>query len=172
LSIPDAAAGPFDINPDLSPHERASVLDMLSRHPAAFSAPQDGRAPIAHGVEHCIHLTDDVPVALKPYRMTSEKRALLDEHVAELLAKGIIEPSISPYAAPVVGAAKKLDRPAPGAGSQATERSDAQKRNDVKLAIRWCIDFRHLNMKTARDAQPIPRIDDCFYALKDAKCTG
>ncbi|KAJ9511978.1 hypothetical protein QJQ45_004438 [Haematococcus lacustris] len=60
------------------------------------------------------------------------------KQVAELLAKKLIEPSSSPYGAPVLF---------------------VQKRDGT---LRMCIDFRALNKLTVRDRYPLPRIDDLF----------
>jgi hypothetical protein len=35
--------------------------------------------------------------------------------------------------------------------------------------LRLCIDFRHLNKVTVKNKYPLPRIDDIFDQLKDAK---
>ena len=41
------------------------------------------------------------------------------------------------------------------------------KKKDVMM--RLCIDFRQLNKVTVKNKYPLPRIDDLFYQLKDAK---
>ena len=35
--------------------------------------------------------------------------------------------------------------------------------------LRFCVDYRHLNAVTKKDAYPLPRIDDIFDSLTDAK---
>jgi hypothetical protein len=63
----------------------------------------------------------------------------------ELLKKGYICPSVSPWGSPVL----------------------VMKKKDGTL--RLCIDFRQLNKVTVKNKYPLPRIDDLFYQLKDAK---
>ena len=36
-------------------------------------------------------------------------------------------------------------------------------------SVRFCIDYRKLNLMTVRDAYPIPRMDECIDSLGDAK---
>jgi hypothetical protein len=66
---------------------------------------------------------------------------MIKEMTDEMLQNGIIQPSMSPWASPIV-LVKKKD------GKQ-----------------RFCIDFRRLNKITVRDVYPIPRIEDCLTAL-------
>ena len=75
-----------------------------------------------------------------PYHRRDEVRKLLDS----MLSRGVIEPSSSPWAAPIV-LAKKRD------------------------ATRFCFDFNKLNDVTRNDAQPLPRIDDTLDALGQAR---
>ena len=65
--------------------------------------------------------------------------------VQQMLTSGIIRPSNSPWALPVV----------------------MVKKNDGSL--RFCVDFQHLNAATINDAQPLPRIDDLLDALHGAR---
>ncbi|KAJ4977200.1 hypothetical protein NE237_002306 [Protea cynaroides] len=63
----------------------------------------------------------------------------------ELLDKGYICPSISPWGAPVLFVKKKDD------------------------SVRLCIDYRELNKLTINNRYPFPRIDDLFNQLQGAK---
>ena len=60
----------------------------------------------------------------------------------ELLEKGVIRPSISPWGAPVLFVKKKDG------------------------TLRLCIDYRQLNKLTIKNKYPLPRIDDSFDQLK------
>jgi hypothetical protein len=63
----------------------------------------------------------------------------------EILKKGYIRPSVSPWGALVLFVKKK----------------DGTKR--------LCIDFKQLNKMTIKNKYPVARIDDLFDQLKDAK---
>jgi hypothetical protein len=62
-----------------------------------------------------------------------------------MIAKGVIEPSNSPWSSPIVLVTKKDG------------------------STRFCVDYRKLNEVTVKDAYPIPRVDDCLDALAGAK---
>jgi hypothetical protein len=66
-----------------------------------------------------------------------------EKHLQEMLAAGVIQPSISPWAAAPVLVRKKDG------------------------GVRWCIDFRKLNAVTKKDAFPLPLISDCLDALAE-----
>jgi hypothetical protein len=76
-----------------------------------------------------------------PFRMTTPELAELKEHIKELLEKGFIHPSSSPWGAPVVFVPKKD-------GTQ-----------------RLCVDYCALNEVTVKNKYPLPRIDDLFDQL-------
>ncbi|XP_063843977.1 uncharacterized protein LOC135090825 [Scylla paramamosain] len=99
----------------------------------------------ATGVEHEIHLNSAVPIRL-PYRhipppCITEVKA----HVKGLLEQGVIEESVSPYAAPIVMVRKKDG------------------------SLRLCVDYRRLNEVTVKDAFPLPRVQDTLDALAGAQ---
>jgi hypothetical protein len=85
------------------------------------------------------------PVSKAPYRMSTPELKELQLQLEELLNKGYIRPSVSPWGAPVLFVKKK----------------DGM--------MRLCIDFRQLNKVTIKNKYPLPRIDDLFDQLKDAK---
>lgn len=96
-------------------------------------------------VQHSIHTGDAQPVHRRPYRVSAAERAIIQKEVDKMLAKNIIEPSSSPWAAPVV-LVKKKDN-----------------------TWRFCVDYRHLNKITKKDVYPLPRIDDALDCLHGAQ---
>ncbi|KAL5803527.1 hypothetical protein ACOSQ4_031832 [Xanthoceras sorbifolium] len=66
------------------------------------------------------------------------------EELSELLDKGFIRPSVSPWGAPVLFVKKKDG------------------------SLRLCIDYRQLNKLTVKNKYPLPRIDDLFDQLRGA----
>jgi hypothetical protein len=82
------------------------------------------------------------PVSKTPYRMSMPELKELQMKLEELLKKGYIRPSVSPWGAPVLFVKKKDG------------------------TLRLCIDFRQLNKVTVKNKYPFPRIDDLFDQLK------
>ena len=89
-------------------------------------------------------LPDTSPISIPPYRMAPNELKELKLQLKDLLDKGFIQPSISPWGSPVLFIKKK----------------------DVSL--RMCIDYRQLNMVTIKNKYPLPRIDDLFDQLQGA----
>nr|GFC51396.1 hypothetical protein [Tanacetum cinerariifolium] len=71
-------------------------------------------------------------------------RKELKDQLQELLERGFIRPSVSPWGAPVLFVKKKDG------------------------SMRLCIDYRELNKITIRKRYPLPRIDDLFDQLHGA----
>ena len=98
-----------------------------------------------HRHEHRIDLKPDAkPHKAQPRRSGLKERELLDFEIQKQRKAGIIEPTVSEWAAPVLFVPKK----------------------DGKL--RFCIDYRKLNEVTVKDSYPIPRMDDCLDSLGEA----
>ena len=78
------------------------------------------------------------PISIVPYRMAPTELKELKVQMEELLSKGFVKTSTSPWGAPVLFVKKK----------------------DGSLHL--CIDYRQLNKVTIRIQYPLPRIDDLF----------
>ena len=79
-----------------------------------------------------------------PYRMAPTELKELKSQLQELLDKGFIRPSVSPWGEPVLFMKKKDG------------------------TLRMCIDYRPINKVTVKNKYPLPRIEDLFYQLKEA----
>ncbi|KAK3286841.1 hypothetical protein CYMTET_5629 [Cymbomonas tetramitiformis] len=86
------------------------------------------------------------PPCRRPYKMTAEELRQLRERIEQLMKKGYIRPSSSPYAAPCLMA------PKPG---------------DPKT-LRLVVDYRQLNQQTVRDRYPLPDIQLMFDEMQGA----
>nr|GFB98706.1 putative reverse transcriptase domain-containing protein [Tanacetum cinerariifolium] len=84
------------------------------------------------------------PISKAPYRMAPVELKELKDQLQELLERGFIRPSVSPWGAPVLFVKKKDG------------------------SMRLCIDYRELNKITNRNHYPLPRIDDLFDHLQGA----
>ena len=78
------------------------------------------------------------PMSKTPYRMSTPELRELQMQLEELIKKGYIRPSVSPWGAPVLFVKKKDE------------------------TLRLCIDFRQLSKVTVKNKYPLPRIDDLF----------
>ncbi|KAH9665582.1 Endonuclease [Citrus sinensis] len=99
--------------------------------------------PSDREVEFTIELVPGTtPTSRATYRMAPIELKELKVQLQELLDKGFIRPSVSPWGAPVLFVKKKDG------------------------SMRLCIDYRQLNMVTVKNKYPLPRIDDLFDQLR------
>ena len=86
-----------------------------------------------------------LPISMTPHRTTQVELQELRVQLQELLDKGFIRPSTSPWGAPVLFGKKKDKTP------------------------RLCIDYQQLNRVTIKNRYPLLRIDDLFDQLRGAR---
>jgi hypothetical protein len=82
----------------------ASTLDIriVSEYPDVFSEELPSMPP-DHEIEFVIELVPGTaPIFKRPYRMAANQLAELKEQLQELLHKGYIRPSASPWGAPII----------------------------------------------------------------------
>lgn len=116
----------------------------LAKYDVVFTEPR-GVIP-RPGFEHRIQLKEGAAPPKSPaYRMTPKMLVEAKKQLAELLDKGHVKPSSSPFAAPILFVGKK----------------DTEE-------LRMCVDYRRLNAITKKDAYPIPRIDQLIEVLQGA----
>ena len=103
------------------------------------------KEPKKRAIKHEIDTGDAKPTNLGFYPLSKMHRDEQDRQIKELLEKGLIRPSSSPWGSPV------LFVPKPGG------------------QWRMCIDYRLLNNVTKKDAYPLPRIQDCLDTIGKAQ---
>ena len=86
-----------------------------------------------------------LPISMTPHRMAPVELQELRVQLHELLDKGFIRPSTSPWGAQVLFAKKR------------------------GKTLRPCIDYRQLNRVTIKNRYPLPRIDDLFDQLRGVR---
>ena len=128
--------------------KEGTILDeipFVREFPDVFPDDITGLPP-EREVEFTIDLTPGTePISIPPYRMASAELRELKAQLEELLSKGFIRPSISPWGAPVLFVKKKDG------------------------SLRLCIDYRQLNRVTIRNQYPLPRIDELFDQLQGSR---
>jgi transposase InsO family protein len=123
----------------------ANLQAILVEYKDVFEELPDELPPVRN-IAHVIPLEPGARPVYKPlYRLTQAEKAEVERQVADLLRKGYIEPSQSPWGAPVLFVPKKDG------------------------GLRMCIDYRALNKLTVKNRYPLPRIEDLLDQLQGAK---
>ncbi|KAL0544214.1 hypothetical protein IC582_019327 [Cucumis melo] len=118
----------------LKPEDVPVVKEFLEVFPDDLSG-----LPPDREIEFTIELLPGIaPISQAPYRMASSELKELKMQLQELVDKGCIRPSVSPWGAPVLFVKKKDG------------------------TLRLCIEYRQLNKVTIRNKYPLPRINDLF----------
>jgi hypothetical protein len=117
----------------------------VCEYPDVFPDDFPGMPP-DRDVEFVIELQPGTaPISKRPYQMPHKELAELKNQLQELLDKGYIRPSSSPWGSPALFVKKK----------------------DGSLWM--CVDYRPLNAVTIKNKYPLPRIDVLFDQLASAK---
>ena len=128
--------------------EERSDLDLprvVCKYVDAFPDELPGLPPrrvVDFGIE--LH-PGTLPISMTPHRMAQVELQELRVQLKELLDKGFIRPSTSPWGAPVLFAKKR------------------------GKTLRLCIDYRQLNGVMIQNRYPLRRIDDLFDQLRGAR---
>ena len=126
----------------LPDHLRSQAWTMLRKRQKAFGF--DGRLGHLPTKVHIRTVDGQVPIAVPMYGSSPEKRRVMDEQMDKWFEQDVIEPSISPWSAPVV-IAYRNGKP------------------------RFCVDYRKLNACTIPDEFPIPRQSEILSSLSGAQ---
>ena len=135
-----------NVSDDLDLCKNEQVQRILDKHSRCFQKTLPMRLPPERRVTHEINVeTVSKPPSWPPFRMSSLELDELQRQLEDLLSHGFIEPSSSPYGAPVFFS-KKAD------GS-----------------LRMVCDWRSLNKITIKVQACLPNIEDLFDAVCCAK---
>jgi hypothetical protein len=120
-------------------------IPMVCEYPDIFLDDLPGM-PSDRDIEFIIELQPGTaPISKRPYRMPPNELAELKIQLQNLLNKGFIHPSASPWGCPALFVKKKDN------------------------SLRLCVDYRPLNAVTIKNKYPLPRIDILFDQLTGAK---
>ena len=101
-------------------------------------------------------MKDEIPVHTRQFRVPFEHMQTLNEYVDELLAKGAIEVSTSPYNSPIFCVTKKA-------------RPEADP--NEPLPLRVVLDYRGINAKSIPDRYCMREVRECIDEIGRAKAT-
>ncbi len=142
--LPPHLSDLYERSTHLTDEQQQTLRCLLLDYADLFSrSPEDlGKTDI---VRHRIVTENVGPIRQPPRRLPLEKRKEASMAVEALQRHGLIEPSDSPWASPIVLVKKKCG------------------------GWRFCVDYRKLNQVTQKDAYPLPRIEDTLDVLADMR---
>jgi hypothetical protein len=145
LIMPDLEEGVYHhMSVDGKEANPLEAIRVVSEFPDVVPKELPGMPP-ERKIEFAIELEPGTaPISKRAYRVSTPELVELKKQIDELLEKGYIRPSTSPWAAPVLFMEKK----------------DGTKR--------MCIDYQALNEVTIKNKYPLPRIEDLFDQLRGA----
>ena len=127
-----------------SPVVNVALVSLLEEYHDVFSL-EEGERGETDVVELHIDTGDAHPKSQPPRRVPFAVRQEIAHQLRQVQTSGVIQPSKSPWASPIVLVRKKDG------------------------SLRFCIDYRSLNSVTKQDRFPIPRIDDLLDQLDQAQ---
>jgi len=133
----------------LPEHERAVMEPVLCKYKRVFHMNEDSPFQGTDLVEHRVITGDARPIRKAPYRVPFALREEMETQVKDMLRKGGIEPSSSPWAAPAILVPKKS--------------------TDARPKYRFCVDFRALNNITQFDNYPLPLFEETVSTLHGSR---
>ena len=129
----------------LTEKEKKQVMELLYKYKDVFSLRDEiGTCP---NIEVNIEVTDTSPFFIRPYNVKEEDRAVMDKEMKRLCYLGILREGFSAYSSPVMLISRKMT-------------------SDKRVVT----DFRHLNMRIAKNNLAYPLLRDTFVLLGSSKC--
>jgi len=135
-----------NIETDSGNTDNENLKSLLKEFDDVFPKDLPSGLPPARSVDHKIELIPESTLPSRPtYRLSQPEMDELKNQLEDYLNKGFIQPSKSPFGAPVLFVKKKDG------------------------SFRMCMDYRALNKITIKNKYPLPRIDDLLDRLNGAK---
>ncbi|CAI7863963.1 unnamed protein product [Closterium sp. NIES-54] len=123
----------------------SEIQQVVNDFKDIFPADLPSSLPPRRAIDHRIILQPGAePTVRATYRMSAAKLKEVQKQLEELLEKGFIRVSSSPYAAPILFVKKKDG------------------------SMRMCVDYRALNKITIKNRYPLPRVEELFDQLGEA----
>lgn len=133
---------PFSpVGDNLTEHQKQQVFRLIQNFPDTIT-PVLGQT---HLIKYAIKINSDKVVRSRPYQYAPPKLQQMREHIDDLLNKGVIRPSDSPYASPAFLVPKKGGK------------------------TRMVVDYRGINKILDLEATPMPTIEAAFQHLGQAR---
>jgi hypothetical protein len=143
----DKAFGELKLPACTTPEDRQEILDTIMEYKVVLRGTPTGYvSPLRPGVDHRIPFTnpDAPPPFFSTYRLSVIELDECKKQSADLLARGFIEPSESPFGAPILFVRKKGG------------------------ALQFCVDYWARNKITIKNRYAIPRVEELFDRLQRA----
>ena len=132
-------------NTCLNRKEKEEVMNMLYQYKDAFSLRDKiGTCP---NIEVGIEVTDKSPFFIRPKHVREEDKKVIDKEMKWLCYLGILKEGFSPYLSLVMLISCKLTQ-------------------DKRVVT----DFRHLNVRIAKNNLAYPLVRNTFWVLGNSKC--
>ena len=125
---------------EMSESERQVIAGLLVKYQDTFSR-NEWDLGLTDLAEHSINTGDAYPVKQRPRRVPLAYAQEEKQAIEDLLKKGVIQKSTSPWASPIVLVKKKNG------------------------SVRPCVDYRRVNALVKPDGFPLPRVQDCLDAV-------
>ena len=129
----------------LNRRRKEESYGMLYRYKEVFSLRDEIGTCL--NIEVGIDVTDKSPFFIRPYHIREEDKKVIDKEMKCLCYLGILKEGFSPYSSPVMLISRKL----------------TQDKRGVT-------DFRHLNIRIAKNNLAYPLVRDMFSVLGNSKC--
>jgi len=121
-----------------------SIQQLLTQYEHLFRTPSG--LPPQRAADHKIQLVPEAqPVRIRPYHYSPIQKNEIEAQVQQMLKSGVVRPSTSEFASPVLLVRKKDG------------------------TWRFCVDYHHLNAITMKHKHPMPVVDELLDEINGAQ---